>query len=117
MSTIERLETTQRMSQAVIHNDVVYLAGQVADDAPGASVTEKTESILKRIDALLRAAGTDKSKLLSARIWLTDMRRFDEMNAVWDKWVSRGNTPARLCLEAKLATPEYTVEIGVIAAR
>lgn len=102
------------MSQAVIHNNVVYLAGQVA---AGASVGEQTESILKSIDALLRAAGTDKTKILSATVWLADLRRFDEMNSVWDKWVSKGNTPARACVEAKLAKPEYAVEIAVIAAR
>ena len=108
MSSIERLETGPRMSQAVIHNGVVYLAGQVADDAKGASVTAQTENILKKIDALLKAAGTDKSKMLSARVWLTDMRKFDEMNKVWDAWVVPGHTPTRVCVEAKLAAPEYT---------
>src|SRR5581483_448006 len=103
MSSIERLEIGPRMSQAVIHNGLVYLAGQVALDAPGSSVKEQTQSILKRIDALLRAAGTDKSNLLSANVWLTDLRRFDEMNEVWDRWVVPGNTPTRVCTEAKLA--------------
>jgi enamine deaminase RidA (YjgF/YER057c/UK114 family) len=117
MSSIERLEIGPRMSQAVIHNGVVYLAGQVADDAVGASVATQTESILKKIDTLLKAAGSDKSKLLSARVWLTDMRKFDEMNKVWDGWVVAGQTPTRVCVEAKLAKPEYTVEIAVIAAR
>ena len=117
MSSIERLETGPRMSQAVIHNGVVYLAGQVADDAKGATVTAQTENILKKIGALLKAAGTDKSKMLSARVWLTDMRKFDEMNKVWDAWVVPGHTPTRVCVEAKLAAPEYTVEILVIAAR
>jgi enamine deaminase RidA (YjgF/YER057c/UK114 family) len=117
MSSIERLEIGPRMSQAVIHNGVVYLAGQVADDAKGASVTAQTENILKKIDALLKAAGTDKSKMLSARVWLTDMRKFDEMNKVWDVWVVPGHTPTRVCVEAKLAAPEYTVEVLVIAAR
>ena len=117
MSSIERLEIGPRMSQAVIHNGVVYLAGQVADDAVGVSVATQTENILKKIDALLKAAGSDKSKLLSARVWLTDMRKFDEMNKVWDAWVVPGQTPTRVCVEAKLAAPEYTVEILVIAAR
>jgi enamine deaminase RidA (YjgF/YER057c/UK114 family) len=117
MSSIERLEIGPRMSQAVIHNGVVYLAGQVADDAVGASVATQTENILKKIDALLKAAGSDKSKLLSARVWLTDMRKFDEMNKVWDAWVVPGQTPTRVCVEAKLAAPEYTVEILVIAGR
>jgi len=117
MTSIERLETGPRMSQAVIHSGVVYLAGQVAVGAPGASVKEQTKDILQRIDTLLKAAGTDKSKILSATIWLVDIRNFGEMNSIWDKWVPEGATPARACVEAKLATPDYTVEIGVIAAR
>jgi enamine deaminase RidA (YjgF/YER057c/UK114 family) len=117
MSTIERLETGPRMSQAVIHSGVVYLAGQVASDAPGASVKDQTTNILERMDKLLAAAGTDKTKLLSVTIWLLDMRTFDEMNSVWDKWVPQGATPARATVEAKLATPAYAVEIAAIAAR
>ena len=104
------------MSQAVIHNGVVYLAGQVAAEAQGASVKEQTANILQRIDKLLAAAGTDKTKLLSATIWLADIRTFDEMNSAWDKWVAQGGTPARATVEAKLAGPGYTVEIAVIAA-
>ena len=114
---IQRIEVGPRLSQAVVHNGVVYLAGQVAATAPGASVREQTNDILQRIDALLAAAGTDKSKLLSATIWLADIGKFAEMNAVWDAWVSAGNTPARACVEAKLAAPQFVVEIGVIAAR
>lgn len=117
MAGIERLETGPRMSQAVIHNGLVYLAGQVAFEAKGASVHEQTKNILQRIDALLAAAGTDKSRILSVTVWLADIRKFDEMNGVWDKWVPAGATPARACVEAKLATTEYAVEIGVIAAR
>jgi enamine deaminase RidA (YjgF/YER057c/UK114 family) len=117
MSSIERLEIGPRMSQAVIHNGVVYLAGQVADEAKGASVKEQTKNILERIDKLLAAAGTDKTKLLSVTIWLSDMRSFEDMNSVWDKWVPAGATPARATVEAKLATPAYAVEIGVVAAR
>jgi enamine deaminase RidA (YjgF/YER057c/UK114 family) len=117
MMSIQRIDVGPRMSQAVVHNGVVYLAGQVAMDARGASVREQTNDILQRIDALLAAAGTDKSKLLSATIWLADIGKFAEMNAVWDTWVSAGNTPARACVEAKLASPQYVVEIGVIAAR
>jgi enamine deaminase RidA (YjgF/YER057c/UK114 family) len=117
MTSIERLEIGPRMSQAVVHNGVVYLAGQVAADAPGASVKEQTQSILRRIDQLLAAAGTDKTRLLSVTIWLADMRTFDDMNSVWDKWVAHGATPARATVEAKLATSAYAVEIGVIAAR
>jgi len=91
--------------------------GIVADSAKGKNMTEQVKSILSQIDGLLAAAGTDKSKLLSANIWITDMARFAEMNAVWDAWVSPGNTPARATVEAKLASPDYVVEIMVVAAR
>ena len=114
---IERKDTNQRMSQVVIHGNTVYLAGQVALEAPGASVTDQTKDILGRIDSYLASAGTDKSKLLSATIWLADISTFDEMNAVWDAWVSPGNQPARACVESALAMPQFTVEISVIAAK
>ncbi len=117
MTSIERLEIGPRMSQAVVHNGVVYLAGQVAADAMGAPVKEQTQNILDRIDKLLAAAGTDKTKLISVTIWLADIRTFDDMNSVWDKWIPAGATPARATVEAKLATPAYAVEIGLIAAR
>ncbi len=104
------------MSQCVVHNDTVYLAGQVdRDAAPTAS--EQTQRILARIDELLAMAGTDKSKLLTATIWLSDMRFFSEMNEVWDAWVSPENTPARACVEARLATTKFLVEIRITAAR
>ena len=115
--SIERKHTGQRMSQLVIHNDTVYLAGQVAKNAPGASVSEQTKDILATIDQLLAEAGTDKSKLVSATIWLASIVDFDEMNSVWDGWVSPGNAPARACVEARLASSKYTVEIAVIAAQ
>lgn len=115
--SIQRFETGPRMSQAVVHGNTVYLAGQVAQKAAGKSVTEQTRDILATIDALLAQAGSDKSKLLSAQIFLTDIATFAEMNKVWEAWVSPGNTPARATIEAKLAAPEYTVEIMVIAAR
>jgi enamine deaminase RidA (YjgF/YER057c/UK114 family) len=111
--TIKRFETGPRMSQAVLHNGTVYVAGQVAK---GATVKDQTTAIVKQIDALLAAAGTDKTKLLSATIWLVNMGTFAEMNSVWDPWVAPGNTPARACVESKLATPEYLVEIAVICA-
>jgi enamine deaminase RidA (YjgF/YER057c/UK114 family) len=115
---IERKHTGPRMSQAVIHNKTVYLAGQVASGAPGKSVTEQTKDILSTIDALLREAKTDKSRLLSATIWLTDMSTFAEMNAVWDAWVVSGATPARATVvSAQLASPEFAIEIAVIAAQ
>ena len=114
MPNITRLHTGPRMSQAVIHNKIAYLAGQVG--AEGKSVTEQTESILAKIDALLDEAETNKQNLLTAQIWLADMADFAEMNSVWDAWVPAGNAPARWAGEAKLATPGYRVEIIVTAA-
>ena len=114
---IERHEIGPRMSKAVIHGDTVYLAGIVADSPKGKSVAEQTKNILSQIDGFLALAGTDKTKLLSANIWITDMANFAEMNSVWDSWVSPGNTPARANVEAKLASPDYKVEIMVVAAR
>ncbi len=102
---IERHETGPRMSKAVTHGDTVYLAGIVADSPKGKSVAEQTKNILSQIDGFLALAGTDKTKLLSANIWITDMANFAEMNSVWDSWVSPGNTPARATVEAKLASP------------
>jgi enamine deaminase RidA (YjgF/YER057c/UK114 family) len=115
--TIQRIQPGKRMSQAVVHGNLVFLAGQVAVDKAGASVAEQTRNILERIDALLKEAGTDKAKLLSANIWLADIARFDEMNGVWDAWVAEGCAPARATVEAKLASPQYTVEIAVIAVK
>lgn len=115
---IERHHTNDRMSQIVIHGDTVYLAGQVALGAPGGTVTEQTKAILDQIDSLLAEAGTDKSKALSATIWLCSMDDFAEMNAVWDAWATGGNAPCRACVESpRLAAPQFTVEIGIIAAR
>lgn len=115
---IERLHKGPRMSQVVIHNKTVYLAGQVAAAAQGKSVAEQTRNILSTIDALLAEAKTDKGKLLSATIWLTDMSTFAEMNQVWERWVTPGATPARATvLSAQLASPEYKIEIAVIAAQ
>lgn len=116
--SIQRLHTNDRMSQAVIHGDTVYLAGQVAQSAPGESATAQTKAILDQIDALLAEAGTDKSKALSATIWLCDMDDFADVNAVWDEWAKGGNAPCRACVHSpKLAAPQFTVEIGLIAAR
>ena len=115
--TIQRHDTGPRMSKAVVNGDTVYLAGIVADAPKGKSMAEQTKSILSQIDGFLAQAGTDKSKLLSANIWITDMAKFAEMNAVWDAWVASGHTPARGTVEAKLASPDYKVEIMVIAAK
>jgi enamine deaminase RidA (YjgF/YER057c/UK114 family) len=115
--SIKRIGVGVRMSQAVVHGDTVYLAGQVAEKAAGAGVAEQTTEILQKIDGLLAEAGSDKSKLLMVNIWLTDMSTFAEMNSVWDAWVLAGATPGRATVEAKLATPTHRVEIAVIAAR
>jgi enamine deaminase RidA (YjgF/YER057c/UK114 family) len=112
---IKRINSGARMSGAVVHGNTVYLAGQVADDT-SEGVAGQTKQILAKIDALLAEAGTDKSKLLSTNIWLTDMATFNEMNKVWDGWVSAGNAPARATVESALAAPQYRVEIMCIAA-
>jgi enamine deaminase RidA (YjgF/YER057c/UK114 family) len=115
--SIQRIETGPRMSQVVVNGDTVYLAGVVAKTTAGESVTRQTQEVLSIIDGHLAKAGSDKSKLLTATIYLTDMKTFAEMNAVWDGWVSAGNTPARATVEAGLAAPQYSVEIMVTAAR
>ncbi len=113
--TITRHNTNQRMSQLVIHGNVAYLAGQVGDTHYD-STADQTNQVLAKIDRLLALAGTDKSKLLSAQIWLDDIRKFDEMNAAWDAWVPAGNAPTRACTEARMANPGWFVEIMVTAA-
>ena len=115
--TIERFDTGPRMSQAVVFGGLAFLAGQVAVDAPGASVAEQTKNILNRIDLLLERVGSDRTKILSATIWLSDMSTFADMNTVWDAWVPEGHAPARATVEARLAAPELTVEIAIIAAK
>jgi enamine deaminase RidA (YjgF/YER057c/UK114 family) len=115
--SIQRFDTGPRMSQVVVHGDTIYLAGIVANTAAGESVTRQTQDVLSIIETHLKKAGSDKSKLLSATIYLTDMKTFAEMNAVWDAWISPGNTPARATVEVKLAAPRYNVEIMVTAAR
>ncbi|RVU13874.1 RidA family protein [Methylobacterium oryzihabitans] len=112
--TIERFETGTRMSQAVVHGGTVYLAGQVSD-ADG--VEAQTRDILGQIDELLAQAGSTRENLLSATIYLADMSTFAEMNRAWDAWVPAGHAPARATVEAKLAGPQYRVEISVVAAR
>jgi enamine deaminase RidA (YjgF/YER057c/UK114 family) len=113
--TIQRLHVGKRLSGAVVHNGLVYLSGQVPEDG-SKDITAQTESVLATIDRLLREAGSDKSKLLWAQIFLPDMKDFAAMNAVWEKWVVAGETPARATVEAKLANPTYKVEIMATAA-
>ena len=113
--SVQRINPGPRMSSAVIHRETVYTAGHV--DASASDVAGQTRAILARLDAVLAEAGTDKTKLVSANIWLADISTFEEMNAVWDAWVAPGNPPARATVEARLAQPQYKVEIAVIAAR
>jgi enamine deaminase RidA (YjgF/YER057c/UK114 family) len=103
-----------RMSEAVAYNGILWVAGQLG--TPGASVAEQMRGCLAEIDRILAAAGTDKTRILSAQIWLADMSTFAEMNSVWDTWVPQGHTPARATGEAKLATPDYKVEVIVTVA-
>ena len=112
--SITRHEVGPRMSQAVTHNGIVYLAGQVGE---GDTVKAQTEATLKEIDRLLALANSSKSRILSAQIWLADIADFDEMNAVWEAWVDPANTPARATGEVKLAASQYRVEIIVVAAQ
>jgi enamine deaminase RidA (YjgF/YER057c/UK114 family) len=112
--TIRRIDVGPRMSDIVIHNNTIYLAGQVG--TPGGNVATQTKEILATIDELLAKAGSDKTKILQAIIWLADISTFAEMNAVWDGWAPQGHTPARATGEAKLAAPEYKVEIIITAA-
>ena len=104
------------MSQAVIFNGTVTTAGQVALGAPGEPGKVQTENILATIYKLLAEAGTDKSKAMSATIWLSNMDDFAAMNEGWDAWVSPGNTPTRACVESKLAAPQFIVEIAIVAS-
>ncbi|WP_334176292.1 RidA family protein [Pseudoxanthobacter sp.] len=116
---IERFHTSARMSQAVsvpLSGRLVILAGQVADDR-SLDVAGQTADVLAKIDRLLADAGVDKTALVSASIWLTDISTFDEMNAVWDAWVPAGLAPARACVESKLADPRLRIEIQVFALK
>ncbi len=102
-------------SNIMIHNDTIYLAGQVGN--PGDGVAEQTKTSLKCVESLLNEAGSDKTRILQATIWLDNMADFAEMNEIWDAWITPGTAPTRACGEAKLATPEYKVEVIVVAAR
>jgi enamine deaminase RidA (YjgF/YER057c/UK114 family) len=116
MTDIRRIEPGSRMSEATVHAGKVYTAGVVADKTVGKSVREQTEDVLQQIDAILKSAGSDKTRILKANIWLTDIKTFAQMNEAWDAWVIPGKTPARATVEAKLAAPGYDVEIMIEAA-
>ena len=113
---LKRINPGKRMSAAVIHNGMAYLAGFVSENAKGKSVKEQTLDILAEIDATLKQAGTNKTNIVKANIWLTDISTFSQMNEAWDSWVAVGATPARATVESKLAAPGYDVEIMVEAA-
>jgi enamine deaminase RidA (YjgF/YER057c/UK114 family) len=115
MATIERMEVGQRMSRIVKHNETVYLCGQVGADA-NAGITEQTQTMLDKVDVLLEQASSDKANILSATIYVRDMKDFAAMNAVWDAWIPEGCAPARACVEARMARAELLVEISVVAA-
>ena len=112
---IERQETKQRMSRIVIHQGTVYLCGQVCADATR-GIEEQTRTMLEKVDTLLEQAGSDREHMLSATVYIRDMKDFAAMNAVWDAWVPAGHAPARACVEARMARPELLVEVSVIAA-
>src|SRR5882672_8806363 len=116
MSEIRRLHGNGRLSKAVIHNGIVYLTGQVAENNPRASVAVQTREVLERIDALLAEAGSDKTRILNAFLYLPDMAQFGEVNAVWDRWVVAGHEPARSTIQAQLTVADFRIEITVIAA-
>ena len=114
--SIQRLHVGPRLSEVAIHNGVVYLAGQVADDS-SLDITGQTQQVLAANDRLLAEAGSDKTLVLQATIFLKTLADFPGMNAVWDRWVVHGHTPPRATVEAKLAKPEYLVEVKIIAAQ
>lgn len=112
---IQRIDSSPRMSEAVVHNGTVYLAGQVPEDA-SQDIGGQTAQVLAEIDALLQKAGSDKTRILRAQIFLADLADFPGMNAVWDRWVPQGHTPARATVQAALARPEWKIEIVITAA-
>jgi enamine deaminase RidA (YjgF/YER057c/UK114 family) len=115
MTDIVRIDQNNRRSRASVFGDLVFLAGQVADDKAG-DIAKQTREVLAKIDDLLARAGTDKSRLLSVQIWLKSMEDYDAMNAVYDAWVVQGQTPCRACGTANLADPNYRIEVIAIAA-
>ena len=116
MSNIVRMGTSERMSKIVIHNDTVYLCGQVGSQDGVISMGRQTENMLAKVDSLLEQAGSGRDCILSATIYVRDMKNFAEMNTVWDSWIPEGHAPARACVEARMARPDLLVEISVIAA-
>lgn len=116
MTTITRIETAKRMSKIVIHNKTIYLCGQVPDNTKE-NITLQTENMLAKVDALLAQAGSSREQILSATVYIRDMKDFAAMNDVWDAWVPEGHAPARACVEARLARPELLCEVSIVAAQ
>lgn len=116
MTAITRIDRNHRRARASVAGDLIFLAGQVADDK-AADITEQTRQALAKVDALLAEAGSDKSRVLSVTIWLTSMQDYDGFNAVWDAWVAPGHEPSRACAKVELADPAYRVELIVTAIR
>ncbi|MCP3943570.1 MAG: RidA family protein [Desulfobacteraceae bacterium] len=114
MSTIKRMEISRRMSKIVVHNNTIYLCGQVAKDG-SLPIIGQAESMLARVDALLEQAGSDRKHILSATVYLKNIQDFEEINRVWDQWIPEGHAPARACVEAKIAREDLLVEISVTA--
>lgn len=115
MQPIQRFNVEKRLSDMAVYNGVAYLAGQIPEDAT-LDMTGQTEQVLAIIDGLLREAGTNKSRILMAQIYISNMAEFDAMNKAWDAWVADGNAPPRATVEARLANPDFKVEIVVTAA-
>ena len=113
---ITRIDTGARSSRIVIHNDTVYLSGQVAEDS-SADLATQTQSTLSRVEKALTDAGSSKEQILSATIYLRDIKDFAAMNEVWNAWVPEGHAPARACVEARMARQELLVEVCIIAAK
>lgn len=113
MTGVARIGVGPHLSHVAVHDGIIHLSGVVS---PGKSVLEQTRNVLAGIDELLRSAGGDKSRILAATVWLTDMRHFDEMNGAWEAWLPPGHAPARVCIEAKLSLPDFSVAIAVTAA-
>lgn len=116
MGDIRRIGIAARYSDVVIHGGTAYFSGYVPETSLSGSVAEQTRDVLDQIDQSLTEVGSDRSKLLHATIWLSDISSYDDMNAVWDAWIVPGQAPARVCVESKLAAPRYALEIRVVAA-
>ena len=114
MSKIVRKQVAERMSRIVVHNDTVYLCGQVGE--PGTPIKEQAAEMLSRVDTLLKEAKSSREHLLSATVYLSDIRYFEAFNEVWDAWVVPGHPPARACVEARMASPGVFCEVSVVAA-